>query len=174
MFGLLLVGCLNTTNVIKVVTEAIEVGSDFEEGATEMTPVVSGDMSIQDVWKKFVQAANDENLEIMTELEADDIEIYGSSGAAMKGSKHHIDYCRELFKVPDPNGQIRLMIANARKNKDGNLNQWLTTSAHYTDTDEDVKEVLEQHFSDVNFENFKIKKSMATPEINLSKLRNNY
>jgi hypothetical protein len=53
------------------------------------------------------------------------------------------------------------MIANARKNKDGNLNQWLTTSAHYTDTDEDVKEVLEQHFSDVNFENFKIKKSMA-------------
>jgi hypothetical protein len=117
MFGLLLVGCLNTTTVIKVATEAIEVGSDFEEGATEMTPVVSGDMSIQDVWKKFVQAANDENLEIMTELEADDIEIYGSSGAAMKGSKHHIDYCRELFKVPDPNGQIRLMIANARKKK---------------------------------------------------------
>lgn len=55
--------------MIKVATEAIEVGSDFEEGATEMTPVVSGDMSNQDVWKKFVQAANDENLEIMTELE---------------------------------------------------------------------------------------------------------
>ena len=55
--------------MIKVATEAIEVGSDFEEGATEMTPVVSGDMSNQDVCKIFVQAANDENLEIMTELE---------------------------------------------------------------------------------------------------------
>ena len=69
MFGLLLLGCLNTTIVIKVATEAIEVDSDFEEGATEMTLVVSGDISIQDVCKEFVQASNHENLEIMTELE---------------------------------------------------------------------------------------------------------
>ena len=156
--GLLLVGCTNTTTDTKDAAEAIEIGSGLEQGATEMTPIFAGDMSNQDVWKKFVQAANDENLEIMTELEADDITIYGSGGAVMKGSKNHIDYCREWFKASDPDWQIRLMIANAEKNKDGNLDQWLTTSADYTDTDENGKEVLEQHMYDVNFENGKIKK----------------
>ena len=158
---LLLVGCTNTTTDTKGAAEPIEIGSGLEQGATEMTPVLAGDMSNQDVWKKFVQAANDENLEIMTELEAEDIEIYGSDGSVMKGSKNHIDYCREWFKASDPNWQIRLMIANAGKNKDGNLDQWLTTSADYTDTDEDGKEVLEQHMYDVNFENGKIKKIVA-------------
>ena len=156
--GLLLVGCTNTTTETKVATEAIEIGSALEEGATERTPVFAGDMSNQDVWKKFIQAVNDENLEIMSELVTDDIEIRGSGGAVIKGSKKYIDYCREWFKASDPNWQIRFMIANAVKNKDGNLDQWLTTSADYTDTDENGKEVLEQHMYDVNFENGKIKK----------------
>ena len=156
--GLLLVGCTNTTTETKVATEAIEIGSSLEEGATEMTPLVAGDMSNQDVWKKLLLASNDENIEIMTELVADDIEIHGSSGAVIKGSKKYIDLCREWFKASDPNWQIRFMIANAVKNKDGNLDQWLTTSADYTDTDENGKEVLEQHMYDVNFENGKIKK----------------
>ncbi|MDA0784463.1 MAG: hypothetical protein O2814_07970 [Bacteroidetes bacterium] len=52
-----------------------------------MTPVVAGDMSNQDVWKKFIQAFNDENLEIMSELVADDIEIHGSRGGVIKGYK---------------------------------------------------------------------------------------
>ena len=159
--GLLLVGCTNTTLDTKDAAEAIEIGSALEEGATERTPVFAGDMSNQDVWKKFIQAVNDENLEIMSELVTDDIEIRGSGGAVIKGSKKYIDYCREWFKASDPNWQIRLMIANAGKNKDGNLDQWLTTSADYTDTDEDGKEVLEQHMYDVNFENGKIKKIVA-------------
>ena len=156
--GLLLVGCTNTTLDTKDAAEAIEIGSALEEGATERTPVFAGDMSNQDVWKKFIQAVNDENLEIMSELVTDDIEIRGSGGAVIKGSKKYIDYCREWFKASDPDWQIRLMIANAGKNKDGNLDQWLTTSADYTDTDENGKEVLEQHMYDVNFENGKIKK----------------
>jgi hypothetical protein len=156
--GLLLLGCTNTTTDTKDAAEAIEIGSALEQGATEMTPVVAGDMSNQDLWKKFVQAANDENLEIMAELEASDIEIHSFGGEVIKGSKNHIDNCRDWFKASDPNWQIRLMIANAGKNKDGNLDQWLTTSADYTDTDENGKEVLEQHMYDVNFENGKINK----------------
>lgn len=159
--GLLLVGCTNTTTETKVATEAIEIGSALEEGATEMKPVFAGDMSNQDVWKKFVQAANDENLEIMTELIADEFELHSLGGEVIKGSKNYIDYCREWFKASDPNWQIELMIANAGKNKDGSLDQRLTTTVNYTDTDENGKEVLEQQMYDVNFKNGKIEKIYA-------------
>ena len=50
------------------------------------------------------------------------------------------------------------MIANAAKNKEGIIKQWLTTGNEYTDVDENGDEIFEHNVHDILFKNGKIKK----------------
>ena len=50
------------------------------------------------------------------------------------------------------------MIANAAKNKEGVIEQWLTTGNDYTDVDAEENPIFEHNVHDVLFVNGKIKK----------------
>ena len=50
------------------------------------------------------------------------------------------------------------MIANAVKNNEGIVEQWLTTGNDYTDVDENGNEIFEHNVHDVMFSEGKIKR----------------
>ena len=76
----------------------------------------------------------------------------------VKGTKAHIEILDNWFKTANPKWEVKWMIANAAKNKDGEIEQWLTTGNDYTDIDSDGNEVFEYNVHDVLFEKGKIKK----------------
>ncbi len=49
------------------------------------------------------------------------------------------------------------MIANAAKNEEGIMEQWLTTGSNYSDTDENGEDIFEHNIHDIKFINGKIK-----------------
>ena len=56
------------------------------------------------------------------------------------------------------------MIANAAKNKDGVIEQWLTTGNDYTDVDESGNEIFEYNVHDVRLLTVRLKELMFTKE----------
>ena len=157
MFVLLLTSCTQNqkTNEDK---PNLEIGSALMDGTTEMTPIVAGETSNQEIWLKYIQAHNDKNLDIIAEINADDWEGYTADGSVVKGNEAHIGILDNWFKNADPKWEVKWMIANAAVNKDGITEQWLTTGNEYTDVDENGNEIFEHNVHDILFKDGKIKK----------------
>jgi len=136
----------------------LEIGSALMDGTTEMTAIVAGETSNQEIWLKYIQAHNDKNLDIIAEINADDWEGYTADGSVVKGNEAHIEILDNWFKNADPKWVVKWMIANAAVNKDGITEQWLTTGNEYTDVDENGNEIFEHNVHDILFKDGKIKK----------------
>ena len=94
----------------------------------------------------------------IAEINAEDWEGYTADGSVVKGNNAHIEVLDNWFKSADPKWEVKWMVANAAKNKDGLLEQWLTTGNDYTDADTDGNEIFEHNVHDVLFVDGKIKK----------------
>ncbi len=136
----------------------VEIGSALMEGTNTMTPIIAGEVSNQAVWLDYINAHNEKNLAKIEEINAEDWEGYTADGSVVKGSKAHIEVLDNWFKSANPKWEVKWMIANAAKNKDGALEQWLTTGNDYTDVDADGNEIFEHNVHDILFVNGKIKK----------------
>lgn len=159
MLLLLFISCTN--NQQKNSTEknsVIEIGSALMDGTNEMTPIIVGEISNQEIWLKYIKAHNDKNLDIIAEINAEDWEGYTADGSVLKGNKAHIEVLDNWFKSANPKWKVKWMIANAAKNKDGIIEQWLTTGNEYTDVDENGNEIFEHNVHDIQFADGKIKK----------------
>ena len=77
--------------------------------------------------------------------------------SVVKGNEAHIEILDNWFKNANPKWEVKWMIANAAKNKDGVIEQWLTTGNEYTDV-ENGNEIFEYNVHDILFENGKIKR----------------
>ena len=155
---MLLIGCNVNNQQNSNDNSNLEIGSALMDETTEMTPIIAGETSNQDIWIKYIQAHNDKNLDIIAEINAEDWEGYTADGSVIKGSKAHIEILDNWFKNASPKWEVKWMIANAVKNKDGVLEQWLTTGNEYFDVDENDNEVFEYNVHDILFEGGKIKK----------------
>ena len=155
---MLLIGCTDNQQQNSNDNSNLEIGSALMDGTTEMTPIIVGETSNQDIWIKYIQAHNDKNLDIIAEINAEDWEGYTADGSVVKGNKAHIEILDNWFKNANPKWEVKWMIANAAKNKDGIIEQWLTTGNEYTDVDENGNEIFEYNVHDILFEDGKIKK----------------
>ena len=154
MVVMLLISCSNNQQN----NSELEIGSAMMDGTTEMTSIVAGDTSNQQIWLRYIQAHNDKNLDIISEINADDWEGYTADGSVVMGNEAHIEVLENWFKNANPKWKVKWMIANAAKNKDGVIEQWLTTGNEYTDIDENGDEIFEHNVHDILFESGKIKK----------------
>ena len=157
--SILIASCVNIesnkqSNEIKEVV----IGSAIMEGTNSMTPLIVGKTENQEIWLEYIKAHNEKNLDKIAEINADDWEGYTADGSIIKGNKAHIEILDSWFKSSNPKWQVKWMIANAAKNKDGIIEQWLTTGNDYTDVDESGGEIFEHNVHDVQFINGKIKK----------------
>jgi hypothetical protein len=155
---LLLTSCQNNSEETSTTKAPTEIGSAMMEGTSEMTPILVGETSNQAVWLEYIQAHNDRDLDKIAEINADDWEGYTADGSVLKGTAAHIETLDNWFKTASPKWQVKWMIANAAKNKDGVIEQWLTTGNDYTDVDSDGSPIFEYNIHDILFVDGKIKK----------------
>ena len=87
--------------------------------------------------------------DIIAEINAEDWEGYTADGSVVKGNAAHIEILDNWFNNANanPKWEVKWMIANAAKNKEGIIEQWLTTGNEYTDVDAVVENIFknEQH-----------------------------
>ena len=155
---MLLIGCTDNQQQNSNDNSNLEIGSALMDGTTEMTPIIVGETSNQDIWIKYIQAHNDKNLDIIAEINAEDWEGYTADGSVVKGNKAHIEILDNWFKSANPKWEVKWMIANAAKNNEGVTEQWLTTGNDYSDVDENGNEIFEHNVHDIMFVDGKIKK----------------
>tara|TARA_A200000113_G_C8740931_1_gene314753 strand:- start:41 stop:610 length:570 start_codon:yes stop_codon:yes gene_type:complete len=136
----------------------VAIGSALMEGTSMMTPIIPGELSNQTLWLDYIQAHNDRNLNKIAEINAVDWEGYTADGSVVKGNSSHIEILDNWFKTSSPKWEVKWMIANAAKNKDGVIEQWLTTGNDYTDVDADGNPIFEHNVHDILFVDGKIKK----------------
>lgn len=160
LFILLLVafGCQNTAVTPVADAGPIEIGSALMDGTTEMTPIVVGNTDNQAVWLDYIDAHNERDLDKIAEINAEGWEGYTAQGSVLKGTEAHIEALDNWFKTASPKWEVKWMIANAAKNKDGAMEQWLTTGNDYTDIDADGNPIFEYNVHDILFVDGKIKK----------------
>mgnify|MGYP001162587179 FL=1 len=136
----------------------VEIGSALLDGTNSMTPLFIGESSNQQIWLEYIKAHNDKNLEKIAKINAEDWEGYTADGSVVKGNKAHIEVLDNWFKSANPKWEVKWMIANAVKNNEGIVEQWLTTGNDYTDVDENGNEIFEHNVHDVMFSEGKIKR----------------
>ena len=134
------------------------IGSALVEGTTMMTPIIPGEVSNQAIWIDYIQAHNDRDLNKIAEINAEDWEGFTADGSVVRGNSNHIEILDNWFKTASPKWEVKWMIANAAKNKEGVIEQWLTTGNDYTDVDAEENPIFEHNVHDVLFVNGKIKK----------------
>ena len=114
---MLLIGCANNQQQNSNDNSNLEIGSALMDGTTEMTPIIVGETSNQDIWIKYIQAHNDKNLDIISEINAEDWEGYTADGSVVKGNKAHIEILDNWFKNANPKWEVKWMIAMLQKIK---------------------------------------------------------
>lgn len=100
MLVMLLIGCTNNQPQNSTESPDLKIGSAIMDGTTEMTPIIAGETSNQEIWLKYIQAHNDKNLDIIAEINAEDWEGYTADGSVLKGNKAHIEVLDNWFKSP--------------------------------------------------------------------------
>lgn len=160
LFIVLLVafGCQNTAVTPVAGVGPIEIGSALMDGTNEMTPIVVGNTDNQAVWLDYINAHNERDLDKIAEINAEGWEGYTAQGSVLRGTEAHIEALDNWFKTASPKWEVKWMIANAAKNKDGAMEQWLTTGNDYTDIDADGNPIFEYNVHDILFVDGKIKK----------------
>ena len=142
---LFLINCANPTqDYANSKLAAVEIGSASMDGIDSMAPLVVGDISNQQIWLDYIQAHNNKNLKKIADINAEDWVGYTADGSVVKGNKAHIEVLDAWFQSANPKWKVKWMIANAVTNKDGVVEQWLTTGNDYTDVDENGNETMEE------------------------------
>ena len=152
------ISCQNNSEIIASKSSPVEIGSALMEGTSEMTPIVAGNTSNQSVWIEYIEAHNNRDLDKIAAINAEDWEGYTAKGSVLKGTEAHIEALDSWFKTSSPKWEVKWMIANAAKNKDGVIEQWLTTGNDFTDIDADGNPIFEHNVHDILFVEGKIKK----------------
>lgn len=135
-----------------------EIGSAQMDGMEVMAPLFVGEISNQQIWLDYIQAHNDKNLEKIAAINAEDWEGYTAEGSVIKGSNAHIEILDNWFQSANPKWEVKWMIANAVENKDGIVEQWLTTGNDYSDVDEKGNAIFQHNVHDIQFVDGKIKR----------------
>ena len=122
----------------------------------EKLDIVTGDISIIDIWVNYVEAHNKRDLEAIDNTNASDFEGRASNGLVVKGPEAHAAFLKEWFATSNPSWELNYVMASDVLQTDGTHDHWVTSSYTLTDTI-DGKEVASEELFDVQIEKGKIK-----------------
>jgi hypothetical protein len=61
-----------------------------------------GDNSAVDIWDRFLDAHNNQDMDAIMALEAEDIKIWGPDGAVIEGKEAHKEFLSQWFAAANP------------------------------------------------------------------------
>ena len=158
MSAFVIISCENLNKEDIKSSDPVIIGSVKMPGTDVLTPLLVGETNNQQTWMDYIKAHNERNLDKIAQINAKDWIGYTPDGYVVKGTKAQTEALDDWFRSTDPKWEVKWMIANAAKNKDGVIVLWLTTGNDYTDVDESGNEIFEYNVHDVQFINGKIKR----------------
>ena len=130
------------------------VGYDTTEGVKAL--LYAGSLDTVEVWNNYMQAHEDNNLDAIREANAEDFKAWASDGSFIDSTDAQMTLLKEWFATSNPKWTHKYSIANEFTNKDGKLQQWVTTGWEMNETI-DGKVNKRQEIFDVLIENGKVK-----------------
>ena len=157
--SLLLVAIVHAGNHDKQESMGMTViGTAYTDSGKENS-LYAGNTDQQQIWKDYIQAHNDRDLDKIGAINVSAWIGYPASGEVIKGNSAHIEFLDNWFKSSEnPTWEINWMIANKAENDEGVMEHWLTTGNERTYIDADGNKAIEHEVIDVQFLEEKIKR----------------
>ena len=130
------------------------VGYDTTEGVTAL--LYAGSLDTVEVWKNYMKAHEDNDLDAISKANAKDFKAWASDGSFIESTDAQMTLLKEWFATSNPKWTHKYSIANEFTDKDGKLQQWVTTGWEMNETI-DGKVNKRQEIFDVLIENGKVK-----------------
>lgn len=110
VFTVLLFASCNNTAVQKVAdsmtpdAEVVEIEkkAGYLKTADATYELSLGDNSAVDIWDRFLDAHNNQDMDAIMALEAEDIKIWGPDGAVIEGKEAHKEFLSQWFAAANP------------------------------------------------------------------------
>ena len=133
-----------------------EIGVQISDKG-EKIALYGGDMAAVSLWETYVKAHNERDLETIAALNAEkDFMVYGPTGEVIKGTQAHVAFLTTWFEQTNPTWTTKFLITNMYTDKEGKVQQWITSGHDVTLTVEG-KEVKVNQVHDALIINGKIK-----------------
>ncbi len=130
------------------------IGYDTTEGVKAL--LYAGSLDTVEVWKNYMQAHEDNDLNAIREANAEDFKAWASDGSVIESTDAQMTLLKEWFAASNPKWTHKYSIANEFTDKEGKLQQWVTTGWEMNETI-DGKTNKRQEIFDVLIENGKVK-----------------
>ena len=104
------------------------IGHEINDEDGSKISLYGGSMSTVEVWENYISAHNEGNLEIIRGMNADEnFKAIGPNGDVFDGTDAHIEFLSKWFVDNSPKWETNYLIANEYTNKEGKLQQWVTS-----------------------------------------------
>jgi len=135
----------------------------------EKIALYGGDMAAVSLWETYVKAHNERDLETIAALNAEkDFMVYGSTGEVIKGTQAHVAFLTTWFKEANPTWTPKFLITNMYTDKEGKVQQWITSGHDVTLTVEGkevkVNQVHDALIVDGKIKEFSVNQRVLAPE----------
>ena len=142
---LIMVSC-NNTAVKKVAdsmtpdAEIVEVDkkAGYMKTADTQYDLSLGDQAAVDLWDKYIEAHNNQDLEAIMAMESETITILGPDGVVTKGKEAHSKFLEEWFKAANPKWSNYFSVP-VKVNWDEQPGTWVTNGHNLTLTVDGVE-----------------------------------
>ena len=99
----------------------------------EKISLYGGDMAAVSLWETYLKAHNERDLETIAALNAEkDFVAYGPKGEVIKGTEAHMAFLTTWFEQTNPTWTTKFLITNMYTDKEGKVQQWITSGHDLT------------------------------------------
>tara|TARA_B100000767_G_scaffold275332_1_gene311774 strand:+ start:2418 stop:2948 length:531 start_codon:yes stop_codon:yes gene_type:complete len=117
--------CSNSTNEESAPSP---IGHEINDEDGSKISLYGGSMSTVEVWENYISAHNEGNLEVIRSMNAkENFKALGPNGDVFDGTDAHIEFLTKWFEDNSPKWETNYLIANEYTNKEGKLQQWVTS-----------------------------------------------
>ena len=107
----------------------------FSTGENGERSDITLESDVADVWVEYLNAHNDRDYAKISEMNSENIEVWGPAGQYIKGSEAHIEFLKEWVSATDVKWTPQWFINNTGENTEtGQLNDYVTSGHQMTFT----------------------------------------
>ena len=108
------------------------IGHEISDDGTKIA-LYGGSMSTVEVWENYITAHNAGDVEAIRIMNAEEnFKVTGPTGEVFDGSDAHVEFLTQWFVENTPKWKTNYIIANEYTDKDGKLQQWVTSGHDLT------------------------------------------
>ena len=133
----------------------IIIGHEVSDQGEQMD-IVAGDAAMVELWKTYVAAHNDRDVEAIRGMNGAGFKAWAANGQVIESTDAHMRFLEAWFASASPTWQFKYALANDVIQADGTVQHWVT-SAYTVSQLVDGKWVKVEEMYDARIEQGKIK-----------------